>query len=518
MEARALLELVQGRHPSSRDRLREVAATLKARGGGIEGLLELVADPSLPAEKRAGIEARIRSAAGDPAQIARCDALPPEHPLRVAAGAVVRALGAVTSGPVAAESLVLPEISRQSPLAPWKMLLRAIQALYANEDALCEKYLAAVEPTAAAARAGSGGAGADGAEAEAHAGGGRLVKKAGGGFAELRATLANLDQALDKNNQGLVLQEIGKAVALCKEVCPDQLERLKQHISVRAMLAGAKVERVTAAMGGPSLKNAYFWRLLARGHEETPHDPLAIPLACSVWDEFRKHAVHEKWFPAKGPEVATLYLHMADLWRRIDGRTDRTCGAAVRRDIPGAWGLLRRPACRDTRADAVGAGWICYFLSSDALFGRACEADPCTENFQRWLKWAGQNAPDHADLVAERWAAALPQDIPPVLHLMQSAEELQCPEARVQADGAGRASRRTQSRCAEGAAAPADFARHAAFAAEEDAPGGAGTARRSKSCRRRSRATVRHWRRRCAGSIGRCAVRQLRPMKLAPGW
>ena len=50
-EARALLELVQGRHPSSRDRLREVAATLKARGGGIEGLLELLADPSLPAEK-----------------------------------------------------------------------------------------------------------------------------------------------------------------------------------------------------------------------------------------------------------------------------------------------------------------------------------------------------------------------------------------------------------------------------------------------------------------------------------
>jgi hypothetical protein len=33
-----------------------------------------------------------------------------------------------------------------------------------------------------------------------------------------------------------------------------------------------------------------------------------------------------------------------------------------------------------------------------------------------------QNAPNHADLVAERWTAALPHDIPPVLHLMQSAE------------------------------------------------------------------------------------------------
>ena len=67
-------------------------------------------------------------------------------------GALVAALDAVTRGPVAAESVALPEISRQSPLAPWKMLIRAIQAFYGNEDALCEKYLAAVEPAAAAER------------------------------------------------------------------------------------------------------------------------------------------------------------------------------------------------------------------------------------------------------------------------------------------------------------------------------------------------------------------------------
>ena len=421
VEARALLELVQGRHPSSRDRLREVAATLKARGGGIEGLLELVADPSLPAEKVAGIEARIRSAAGDPARIARCNALPLEHPLRVAAGAVVRALGAVTSGPVAAESLVLPEISRHSPLAPWKMLLRAIQALYANEDALCEKYLAAVEPTAAAARMVPAVRALMGQKQKLTPAAQELVKKAGGGFAELRTTLANLDQALDKNNQGFVLQEIGRAVTLCKQVCPDQLERLKQHISVRAMMSGAKAERVTAAMGGPSLKNAYFWRLLARAYEQTPHDPLAIPLACSVWDEFRKHAVHEKWFPAKGPEVATLYLHMADLWRRIDDEQIEHVVQRFAATFPGHGAYYAgQPA--EIRALMPSGRLDCYFLSADALFGRACEADPCTENFQRWLKWAVQNAPDHADLVAERWAAALPHDIPPVLHLMQSAE------------------------------------------------------------------------------------------------
>src|ERR1035438_7414354 len=58
-EAGALLQLVQERHPSSRERLREVAADLKAKGAGIEGLLGLLADASLPAEKRVGIETKI---------------------------------------------------------------------------------------------------------------------------------------------------------------------------------------------------------------------------------------------------------------------------------------------------------------------------------------------------------------------------------------------------------------------------------------------------------------------------
>ena len=44
------------RHASSHERLREVAAILKARGGGIEGLLELLADPVLTAEKRSGVQ------------------------------------------------------------------------------------------------------------------------------------------------------------------------------------------------------------------------------------------------------------------------------------------------------------------------------------------------------------------------------------------------------------------------------------------------------------------------------
>jgi hypothetical protein len=422
-EALTLLELVQERHPTSRDRLREVAATLRARGRGVEGLLELLADASLPAEKRAGIEARIRDAAGDPAVISGCDALPPEHALRVAAAAVVGALEAVTSGMVAAERLALPEISRQSALAPWKMVLRAIQAFYGTQDELCGKYLAAVDPTAAAARLVPPLRAMIGQRQKLTPAAEALVKQAGGGPPQLRATLVTLDQALDKKNHAHALQEIGKAVTLCKEVCPELLERLKQHISIRAMLAGTNPERVTAAIGGPTLKNAYFWRLLARGHEEDHHQPLAIPSACSAWEEFRRHAVHEKWFPAKGPEIATLYLHMADLWRRIP--EDETFGV-TRQFVTAFRGHREYYAGQPPEIRALmppPGRQDFYYLGPGLLFERACEADPCSENFQRWLHWARQNEPGRANLAADAWIAALPHDIPPVLHLMQSAEK-----------------------------------------------------------------------------------------------
>src|ERR1039457_1755655 len=44
-EAGTLLDQVRQRYPTSKERLREVAAILKARNGGIEALLELLADP-----------------------------------------------------------------------------------------------------------------------------------------------------------------------------------------------------------------------------------------------------------------------------------------------------------------------------------------------------------------------------------------------------------------------------------------------------------------------------------------
>src|SRR5207248_2746190 len=122
-------------------------------------------------------------------------------------------------------------------------------------------------------------------------------------------------------------------------------------------------------------------------------------------------------------EVATLYLHMADMLHRMPaaelgglrhGYEARFDGyAEYYRDQPAEIRALMTPR-RDRDL---------YFLSIGGVLERACQADPCAENFQRWLRYATERLPTEADRVAEQWCAALPDDIPPLLHLMQSAEK-----------------------------------------------------------------------------------------------
>jgi hypothetical protein len=423
-EAQALLDLVRERFPSSADRLREWNGVIAVRHGDLSALLEPLTDPGLPAEKQAVIAARVRREVLDLQALAEFQTLSPEHPLRTAAFALHQAFVAVTSGPVADEALALPEVSRQSPLAPWKLLIRAIAAFYRRDDALCEKCLSVVEPDSAAARLAPALGALLRQPRTLTPAAAALVNQAAGNLDQLRAVLKRLDSALDRRNQPLILQEIRSAMAACGQAEPGLLDRLKQHISVRAMLAQVKAENVTAAMDGPTLKNATFWRLLARGFEEEDKgEPMTIAQACSAWEEFRKHAIREGWFPEKGPEAATLFLHMADLLYHVSPQDWNGVRIRYERYFDGhAANYQGQPAeIRALMPDRNNRHL--YFLTAHEVLERACQADPCAENFQRWLRHTAEASPDACDMVAERWCAALPNDIPPLLHLMQSAEK-----------------------------------------------------------------------------------------------
>ncbi len=145
-EAQSLIALVRERFPSAKERLDHLNSAASARGGDLDGLLKPLNDPGLSAERRAAIEQVIQNQVTDLAALAGCAALPPEHGLRRAAAAIHEAFGAVTSGPVTDQQIALPEVSHRSPLANWKLLIRAIACFYRNQDQGCEDCLAAIRP------------------------------------------------------------------------------------------------------------------------------------------------------------------------------------------------------------------------------------------------------------------------------------------------------------------------------------------------------------------------------------
>jgi len=403
-EAGALLELVCERYPSARERLKGHNGSAGIDAGRLEELVRPLNDPELSAEGRAAIEAAVSREAGDIAALAECAVLPLEHPLRQAASALQRAFLAVTAGPVGAEAVELQEVSHRSPLAPWKLLVRAIACFYRGEDEACRRYLAAIQPESAPARlvpamrAMLGGKPA-GLTPSAAA----LVSCITSDPAVLRKALEALDGAFDSHKEATILKGIREAVQACREDAPDQVERLKQHISVRSALAEVNIEKVKAAMGGASRHDAYFSRLFARGMEELG-DPENLARACATWDEFRQQAVREGWFTAHGPEAATLYLHMAGVLRKLPHELLAD---------------LQKTVCRQNKKSVEEL----YFLYPEKLYERACALDPHFESFSQWMEWAKRGRAGQAERVAEAWHKIRPMDIEPILLLMEEREK-----------------------------------------------------------------------------------------------
>ncbi len=423
-EAKALFELVRERHSSAAARLADVGVLVSVSSGNLEELLRPLNDPAVLPEIRSAIECVVKGQVCDLSALAECTSLAADHPLRTAAAALLSAFAAVTVGPVEESALVLPEVSHRGPLASWKILVRAIACFYRQDDAACERCLGIIDPDSAPARlvpalrtmirTSTDKRLAPAAES--------LVALVCGSKVSLGRALQALDSAFETRVQEKILPGIQRAVAACEVAYPGLLERLRQHISVRALRLDLPARKVRAALGGASIKNAYFWRLYARSVESSD-EPLEL-LICAQWEQFRRHAVAEGWFGEKGPEAAALYLHMAELLLDVPAWTlerERSHFAAhfsgfqeYYEDQPP---VIREVVAKYKKVDP-------YFLSPSQLFERACAIDPHREAFEQWLNWAKQEFDGRvADSVAERWHRALPLHSQPLLYLMESAEK-----------------------------------------------------------------------------------------------
>ena len=238
--------------------------------------------------------------------------------------------------------------------------------------------------------------------------------------------MQNLGSALAEGKLTKLYPAIRGAVTSCKRFQPELLERLKQRISIRSWMIDANEKPVRKAMGGASLKNAYFWKLFARAAEIRGEHFLA----CAMWDEFLKHAVHEGMFSANGLESSVVYLHAANLLSNMeisDFDWDRSqFEDAFKRSNGLASYYEGQPGFV---LDALGKNRKVNrhldFLYPERLYKRVCEIDPSSEAFSSWLEWVenGDFQKKIPDKVAVLWRNTIPHDIAPVLYLAKSAEK-----------------------------------------------------------------------------------------------
>ena len=144
-EARALALLVSERFPAAQGRVAPLIRQSEVASGNFDPLL-IELSGATPAQRRE-LEATLTRTLHDPAVLADSTALPADHPLKRTAITVRDLFTAVTTGPLPDGALAaLDEVSRHSPLAPWKLLIRALDALYRGADESVTANLDGIPP------------------------------------------------------------------------------------------------------------------------------------------------------------------------------------------------------------------------------------------------------------------------------------------------------------------------------------------------------------------------------------
>ncbi|HEY4001046.1 MAG TPA: hypothetical protein VGO93_19410 [Candidatus Xenobia bacterium] len=410
-EAEAVLKIVHERWPDRLPQLEQVQTELAAREGRLEPLLERLQNDGLPSEERNGLETLLRHHLSDLRVLA---SLPVGHPLRTDAMQLQRAFEIVTSGPVKRADVPLPEVPRRSPLAPWRLLVLALVAFYERADAECEKCLQAIDsqspPARLVAPLRSVMAGVEGGNALS-------AQLRSDNRGACRRAFRILDDLLVRGQGQKVLASIPEAIRQALAYCPGQVDALRQRLSVRCVGLHLPPDRVLASLGSPSLKDAVFWRLLAQQTERMEEGRL---YACAAWHEFGVHARHQGLFK-RPSDTAVLYVHMASLLRPL-GEMLKPMRTAFMRTFAGfqAFYTDQPPSVMEALQSPASLSPADY-LDPDVLFARAAKLDPHVSVFQPWFAWAQRMG--GATEVAERWHAALPTDLPPLLHLAEAAEE-----------------------------------------------------------------------------------------------
>jgi tetratricopeptide (TPR) repeat protein len=402
-EAQAIGALVRERFPAHQSEVAVLMCQSEVAAGNFDALLaELV---TADASRRRALEVILARGLSDPAVLAESPVLPADHPLKRMARAVSDALTAVTTGPVPAGALAtLDEIPRHSLLAPWKLLIRALDAFYRRADAAVLANLAGIPPDSGPARLVPvlrRLVGENGLPAELSPAATTLIEHVSGQRTVARTQLSQLSQALAAHDERRALAAVQALLPLFR-AAPTALQRMflvsVLHHWHRQGLSPDRLLRLL-----PSSKHdPDMLRLLALTLERSEWDT-----ALAMWDGYLTAATATGRLPTTGPEIARVLLHMANLFPADPEAVLDTLEVDSEQQLRRRMRTGQLPACFDRAA----------------LLERARVADPVPQVYRALVAHYDQwGDPKRAEAEAEAWRRAHPQDLEPLLYLIRATE------------------------------------------------------------------------------------------------
>jgi hypothetical protein len=208
-EAAAMASIVRERFPAHVSACAPVLEDARLAAGDFDWILRELA--TAESAQRAALEERLVPWIADPSAVARSPALDSADPLAREAAVVAEVFEIVTTRLASPEELVrLNEIRRRSPLAPWKLLVRAIDAFHRSDDERVAGNVAAIDARSPAARAGAilTELTAGTKKAERSFAAERLIDRISGGRATIAAQLRNIEAAANGDDRKRLREEI----------------------------------------------------------------------------------------------------------------------------------------------------------------------------------------------------------------------------------------------------------------------------------------------------------------------